>query len=170
MGSKVYPPLLLYIFLPCFALIHGGRPSPANSRKKHSQSALYLLFPKTILKAESINYFQKTFSKCHLLIIPKNILKVPTPHVIAALDAITELCCFFCLFCPPDKLPPHLILGDFPRVRFEVLRGFVKTSDGKLPDKLQFYPRLLDNKNRENGLTTLAHTPMIFPDTPPRPY
>ena len=153
MGSKVYPPLLLYIFLPCFALIHGGRPTPANYRKKtfskrplliiskkYSQRTLYWLFPKNILKVESINYFQKTFSKCHLLIIPKNILKVPTPHVIAALDAITELCCFFCLFCPPDKLPPHLILGDFPRVRFEVLRGFVKTSDGKLPDKFQFHP------------------------------
>ena len=123
-GGEGVSARLLYIFLPGFALIHGGR-ARTNSRKNHSR---YWLFPKPITS-------HRHHHKIHLQ--SSRLIKV----ILAAssLAAIAELCCF-CLFLPPDKLPPHLILGDFPRVRFEVLRGFVKTSDGKLPDKLQFYP------------------------------
>ena len=75
-----------------------------------NQSALYWLFPKPIPPSPS--HSTASIIMVHWLL--------PSQGFVV-----------FCLFSPPDKLPPHLILGDFPWVRFEVLCGFVKTSDGR---------------------------------------
>ena len=100
------------LYLPARFCLDSWRPGPrANSRKNHSQTRpRYWLFPKPIPPSPS----QSTAS-----IIMVHWLLPSQGFVV------------FCLFSPPDKLPPHLILGDFPWVRFEVLCGFVKTSDGR---------------------------------------
>ena len=98
------------LYLPARFCVDSWLAGLPNSRKNHSQSALYWLFPKPIPPSPS--HSTASIIMVHWLL--------PSQGFVV-----------FCLFSPPDKLPPHLILGDFPWVRFEVLCGFVKTSDGR---------------------------------------